>query len=225
MRAPMRSVVNYAASVAALLLILMPSMADSAANPNRAALLVLDMQVDFLSPNGRMPIAPGQIEPVLANSNRAIMAAATRHDEIVYIGNEYMRWDIPGNWFRHNAARAGTAGAALVPNLRRIDAAPYFPKRRGDAFSNPALARFLDAHHVRRLTIVGVYADACVTATARAAFRRGYTVTVLSDAVGAASENARRAALSNLEREGIRVEPTNAFTRRDGPHADTQAAN
>ncbi|MGH9759711.1 MAG: hypothetical protein ACREAC_02595, partial [Blastocatellia bacterium] len=85
----------------------------SGANPamphaGTIALLVLDLQVDFLDRNGRMPIAQDQIGPVLANSNRVIEAATPHRSVIAYVGNEYTRWDLPGNWFRHNAARAGT---------------------------------------------------------------------------------------------------------------------
>ncbi len=177
------------------------------------ALLVLDLQVDFLNRDGRMPIASGQMEQVLANSNRAIEAAAAHRAAIIYVGNEYTRWDIPGNWFRHDAARAGTPGASLDPRVKRVAEAPYFPKRKGDAFSNPELEPFLREHHVKRVVICGVYADACVTATARGALRRGFEVAVLSDAVGAAGDDARRSAIEKLGRDNIEIESTAEFIK------------
>ncbi|MGH7985261.1 MAG: cysteine hydrolase family protein [Candidatus Binataceae bacterium] len=188
-----------------------PSADAVTSHADTTALLVLDLQVDFLEPNGRMPIARDQIGQVLANSNRAIEAATARHIAIVYIGNEYTRWDIPGNWFRRNAARVGTPGATLDPRLKRVVAAPYFSKRQGDAFSNPELERFLRLHHIHHLVICGVYADACVTATARGALLQGFAVTVLSDAVGAASDASRQSALAKLSRGGAQVEPTADF--------------
>ncbi|MGH8012177.1 MAG: cysteine hydrolase family protein [Candidatus Binataceae bacterium] len=193
----------------------------SGANPamphaGTIALLVLDLQVDFLDRNGRMPIAQDQIGPVLANSNRVIEAATPHRIVIAYVGNEYTRWDLPGNWFRHNAARAGTPGAALDSRLKRVATAPYFPKRQGDAFSNPELGRFLRAHHITHVVICGVYADACITATAREALRRGFTVTVLADAVGAASDSARQSALAKLSRAGAEVQATSGFINHPG---------
>ncbi len=98
------------------------------------ALLVLDLQVDFLERNGRMPIAPDQMDEVLTMSNQAMEAAATHHVAIACSGNEYTRWDILGNWFRHNAALAGAPGAALDPQVKRVSEAPYFPKRRTSAY-------------------------------------------------------------------------------------------
>jgi nicotinamidase/pyrazinamidase len=151
----------------------------------RAALLVLDLQVDFVDPAGRLPISRDQISPVLAAANRAIAAAKSEHLAVAYIGNEYGFWDIPGNWFRRGAAMKSSFGSALDPLVTRIAGTPYFAKHRGDAFSNDALGRFLVSNDIGRVVLAGVYADACIYCTARSAINRGYRVTVLADAVGA----------------------------------------
>ena len=175
-----------------------------------AALLVLDLQVDFVDPAGRLPISRDQISPVLAAANRAI-AAANGHLAVAYIGNEYGFWDIPGNWFRRGAAMKNSFGSALDPLVTRIAGAPYFAKHRGDAFSNEALERFLVSNDIGRVVLAGVYADACIYCTARSAINRGYRVTVLADAVGAASDEDRRAALRSLSRLGVEVETVADF--------------
>jgi nicotinamidase/pyrazinamidase len=175
-----------------------------------AALLVLDLQVDFVDPAGRLPISRDQISPVLAAANRAI-AAANGHLAVAYIGNEYGFWDIPGNWFRRGAAMKSSFGSALDPLVTRIAGAPYFAKHRGDAFSNDALERFLVSNDIGRVILAGVYADACIYCTARSAINRGYRVTVLADAVGAASDEDRRAAIRSLSRLGVEVETVAHF--------------
>jgi nicotinamidase/pyrazinamidase len=175
-----------------------------------AALLVLDLQVDFVDPAGRLPISRDQISPVLAAANRAI-AAANGHLAVAYIGNEYGFWDIPGNWFRRGAAMKSSFGSALDPLVTRIAGAPYFAKHRGDAFSNDALERFLVSNDIGRVVLAGVYADACIYCTARSAINRGFRVTVLADAVGAASDEDRRAALRSLSRLGVEVETVAHF--------------
>lgn len=175
-----------------------------------AALLVLDLQVDFVDPAGRLPISRDQISPVLAAANRAI-AAANGHLAVAYIGNEYGFWDIPGNWFRRGAAMKSSFGSALDPLVTRIAGAPYFAKHRGDAFSNDALELFLVSNDIERVVLAGVYADACIYCTARSAINRGYRVTVLADAVGAASDEDRRAALRSLSRLGVEVETVAHF--------------
>ncbi|MHB8382294.1 MAG: hypothetical protein ACYDC3_08125, partial [Candidatus Binataceae bacterium] len=50
----------------------------SAPRSDVTALLVLDLQVDFVERSGKMPIAPDQMDQVLTTSNRAIEAAAAR---------------------------------------------------------------------------------------------------------------------------------------------------
>jgi nicotinamidase/pyrazinamidase len=176
-----------------------------------AALLVLDLQVDFVDPAGRLPISRDQISPVVAAANRAIAAAKSGPLVVAYIGNEYGFWDIPGNWFRRGAAMKSSFGSALDPLVTRIAGAPYFAKHRGDAFSNDALERFLVSNDIGRVVLAGVYADACIYCTARSAINRGYRVTVLADAVGAASNEDRRAALRSLSRLGVEVETVAYF--------------
>lgn len=180
------------------------------------ALLVLDLQIDFLEPQGRLPIAREEVAPVLAAANRAIAAAAARRTAVVYIGNEFTSWDVLGNLFRHGAAMRGTPGAALDPRLTKLAGAPYFSKDRADAFSNPALGNFLRSHRIASVVVCGVFADACVSATTKAALARGLKVALLADAVGAASDSARRRALVALGRAGAKVETTAQFIARLG---------
>jgi nicotinamidase/pyrazinamidase len=175
------------------------------------ALLLLDLQVDFVDPAGRLPISRDQISPVLAAANRAIAAAKSGLLAVAYIGNEYGFWDVPGNWFRRGAAMKSCFGSGLDPLVTRIAGAPYFAKHRGDAFSNDALDRFLVSNDIGRVVLAGVYADACIYCTARSAINRGYRVTVLADAVGAASDEDRRAALRSLSRLGVEVETVAHF--------------
>ncbi|MFI5340753.1 MAG: cysteine hydrolase family protein [Candidatus Methylomirabilales bacterium] len=170
----------------------------------RTALLVLDFQVDFLQPGGRLPVAQDQVPGMLEAANRVIRAADARGMEVIYIGNEFSPWDIPANWFRGSAAVRGQPGARLDDRLIVIND-QYFPKRRGNAFSNPRLDEFLQSREVRHVILAGVYANACVEFTAMGAIRRGYRVTVLRDAVAAANDRRRGAALQRMRRRSIEI--------------------
>ena len=170
----------------------------------RRAVLVLDFQVDFLQPDGRLPVAQDQVLGMIEAANRLIGAADALGMEVVYVGNEFDRWDIPANWFRNNAAIRERPGARLDDRLSVINR-QYFPKRRSDAFSNQHLGEFLQARQVGHVILMGVYANACVKFTALGALRRGYRVTVLRDAVAAASERKREAALQRMQYRGVVV--------------------
>jgi nicotinamidase-related amidase len=166
--------------------------------PGRSALLLIDFQHDFLARDGRMPIASDQLEPLIAGANRAIAEARSRGIPIVAVGNEFDPNDRIMNVLRRGAAIAGTPGAAWDPRVP-TDGARYFPKTRGDAFSNDAFRRHLvDELGVDDVLLAGVYAKACIAATARGARRAGLRVTVLEDAVADASDALKANALRKL---------------------------
>ena len=167
------------------------------------ALLLIDFQRDFLSPDGRMPIAEGQVADVIAATNELIDAAKRRGDLVAAISNEFHQFD-PLNIFRRNAALAGSPGACWDERVRSTGAS-YFRKWRGDAFCNPLLQQFLKEKGIDALSIAGLMASACVTATAKSALRRGFRVTVVARAVADTSERRRQIALERLCHSGITI--------------------
>jgi nicotinamidase-related amidase len=176
----------------------------SADSSRRTAFILLDFQADFLEANGRLPVCQAQVAPMLTAVNRLIDAAPTLVLEIVYVGNEFSRWDFPANWFRHSASLAGSPGARLDDRLRVVND-HYFPKRVGNAFANRDLDAFLRRHGVSRVLLAGVFAHACVRATARGALRLGYRVIILRDGVATTSDRRRDAALRRLHQMGAEL--------------------
>jgi len=141
---------------------------------------------------------------MLAAANRLIDAASALALEILYVGNEFSRWDVPANWFRHFASLAGSPGALLDARLRVVND-HYFPKRVGNAFTNRRLDAFLRTRGVGRVLLAGVFTHACVRATARGALRRGYRVAILQDGVATTSASRQSAALRRLQAMGAEL--------------------
>jgi nicotinamidase-related amidase len=56
------------------------------------ALLVLDIQKDFISDQARMSVAKHQIEPMLEKVNTIIVQFSSHGIPVVYIGNEFEPW-------------------------------------------------------------------------------------------------------------------------------------
>ena len=168
------------------------------------ALLLIDFQEDFLAPTGRMPVNQGQVQPAIAAAQHAVEEARRNGDLIVKIGNEFRPSDVIGNVFRHRAAVRGSPGAAWDD---RIDppGATYLPKWKSDAFCNPDLATLLEEAHVGQIRLAGLYAKACVSATAKAARKRGLSVQVIGDATACSSDKSRQNALDKLRGIGIAV--------------------
>jgi nicotinamidase-related amidase len=177
------------------------------ANPQgkqKRALLLIDFQRDFLAASGRLPVAADQVQPVIDAANRAAARARAEGTAVIAIGNEFLRRDWVGNLLRRFAALAGSDGARWDERVPR-EGARYFAKWRGSAFCNPELDRFLRSENVGELELAGLYAGACISATARDALKRGYRVAVLADAVADRNDAARGRALRRLERRGIAI--------------------
>ena len=173
-------------------------------NTTRRALLLIDFQEDFLAPGGRMPVDQGQVRPAIDAARRAVDEARHEGDLMVKIGNEFRHSDVIGNFFRHHAAIKGSPGAAWDGRIDPSEAT-YVSKWRSDAFCNPELMALLDEAHVGQVRLTGLYAKACVSATAKAARRRGLSVQVISDATACSSDKSRQAALDKLRTIGIEV--------------------
>jgi len=181
-------------------------MATAQARRGRQALLLIDFQKDFLASDGKMPVARDQVAGVLSATRAAIDQARGDGALIVMIGNEFPPGDRIGNLLRHHAAIAGSAGAAWDERAAPGPAdAVYLPKWKGSAFCNRELGELLAREGVDQVTLCGLYARACVMATAREAQSRGLSVTVLRDAVACRSNGSRAAALSRLARRGVEL--------------------
>jgi nicotinamidase-related amidase len=170
----------------------------------KTALVLLDLQKDFLAQEGRMPVASHQVEPLLSAIRRLLAVAPEREVEVVYVVNEFGPGDWPANWFRNHAAIRGQAGTAKDPRVPVVEA-PTFAKSAPDAFSNSDFDAHLRALNVDHLVIAGVFAGGCVKHTARGALNRAYRVTILRDAVADTSDQRVVNALADLTADGAAI--------------------
>lgn len=86
-------------------------------------------------------------------------------------------------------------------------------KPKLDMFSSPHAARLLSVLP-REAVVFGVATDYCVRLAALGLRRRGYKVTVVSDAIAGVDPAGTRKALAEMRRAGVRFASTRAITRR-----------
>lgn len=173
-------------------------------------IVLMDMQRDYLQPNGRLPIAKSQIEPVIKTANELIDAAREHAIGVVYVRNWYSQFGFIGDLERNYSTIRYWPGAEFDPKIDDT-AGVYFNKIYPDAFSVPQFGAHLEAVNCGHLVIAGVHADSSVVATARAAIARGYKVTVISDGIGDDSAAAREDALHELKEAGAQIETSQQF--------------
>ena len=168
------------------------------------ALLIVDVQRDFL-PGGALAVDAGdEVVPALATLNERFTASG-----LTVVASR--DWHPPdhcsfrasgGTWPPHCVA--GTPGAeidddlGLGPETHVVDKATTADKEAYSAFDGTGLADWLRSRRVRRLFIGGLATDYCVKSTALDALDEGFDVVLLEDAVRAIDETAGRETLTML---------------------------
>jgi len=171
-------------------------------NPKKA-LLVIDMQVDLVDENGKLPIEKNQITGLVTTVNAIIEFFNTDEYEIVYIRNILKKGSISGPFIKY-ATLEGTPGTEIDPRIN-IVSENIFDKYEGSALSNERFNNFLIQNQISELYLCGIMADGCVYATAIDAFNRNYKVNYFSNAVGARSAGRIEKAVKKLREKGINV--------------------
>jgi nicotinamidase-related amidase len=168
------------------------------------ALLLVDLQIDFLANEGRLPVGEANAERIIDVANRMAALFAEQQCPVVLIANQFKRSDTLGNFFRGYAAMEGSEGGCIDPRVLVRDARS-FSKAKSSAFTNPDLADHLKAALIDRLVICGVYAEGCVRATAFDALRAGLETVVISDGVASKRTATYKWALTHMRKRGVRV--------------------
>jgi ureidoacrylate peracid hydrolase len=179
--------------------------------PSRTALLLVDCQVDFASPEGVMARQGYDVTAAMAAiRNAALLADAARKARVPCLfarlitrpGEEIpaMRdWRTRRGHEDHpTPCREGSKGAAFTGVMPR-DGEAVFSKDRYNAFAGTALDGHLKAQGRDTLVIAGLTTECCVDSTARDAFERDYRVFIASDAVAAYEADLHVGALKALE--------------------------
>lgn len=189
----------------------------------RAALLLIDVQVDFVAPDGFCARHGADVSPALTAIVQMRQAAAAARQAgltVVFVRLETSpQTDAPA-MLRHMDRRGTPGGAALCRKGESgsdyWDIAPEpgdfeIVKSRYDAFLDTTLDALLRQRGIETVVLGGVSTDCCVESTARAAFMRNYDVVVLSDACAAGTHADHAAALAALGRYAATIAQTQAF--------------
>jgi len=168
-----------------------------------AALLIIDMQHDFLDPDGAVPCVGGwQIVPGIQQ-----LATAARQAGVPVIYTQEMHRptridfgrELDGTEGLHCVE--GTHGVQIVRELMPQEGDTLVRKRRYSAFLGTDLPYILNGFGVHpgdTMIITGVATDVCVHYTAADAHQYDYRVRVVTDCVAGTSLEAHTAALAAI---------------------------
>jgi ureidoacrylate peracid hydrolase len=171
---------------------------------DRTALLVIDCQVDFGSPDGEMArrgmdmTAP---QAALGKAESLVEAARAAGVKVIFV----RLLTRPGG--DEALCVEGTSGADFIgpqPQAGEV----VVSKARYSAFSRTGLAEQLQAVGVTFLVLAGLTTECCVASSAWDGFERDFHIVIASDACAAYEPDLHRHALQALEMSGAVITPS-----------------
>jgi biuret amidohydrolase len=186
------------------------------------ALLIIDMQRDFLDPEGyiaRTGVDVRGLRAIIPNVRRLLDAARVKGMQVIHTreGHRPDLSDLPAVKARRAAGAGapigsmgplgrllvrGEPGHAIIPELEPLANEPVIDKPGFGAFYATDLGQLLGVTGVSTLVIAGVTTDICVHSTLREAVDRGFECVTAGDACAAGDPAIHEAMLACIDGEG-----------------------
>lgn len=192
--------------------------------PTHSALLVIDMQNDFLSSQGFFATRPGipgsidQMQSTVPYIQGLIEAARVAGVPVIFTkGYEDVKLRKPGPDLRRAVkwgerdddpnginSKKGTWGGELYEGIEPAEGDIIVEKNKWSAFDGKdtegkTLKEILERMGVKTLVVTGVVAETCVETSIRDAYDQNYFVVVAKNSVGSNQENQLKARLAYWE--------------------------
>jgi len=188
---------------------------------DRTALVIIDMQRDFLEPGGfgetlgndvsLLDAAVGPCKAVLDAARQAgILVIHTREGHKPDLsdappakidrGEPSLRIGAPGPMGR--ILIRGEPGHDIIPRLYPIEGEVVIDKPGKGAFYATELTQVLDENNIEYLLVCGVTTEVCVNTTVREANDRGYRCVVLSDCCASYFPEFHKMGLAMIKAQG-----------------------
>ncbi len=194
---------------------------DFAFRPEAAALLIIDMQRDFLEPGGfgaALGNDVSQLRRTIAPNQRLLAAWRAAGLTVIHT-REGHRPDLgdlpPGKHARGGGpVRIGDAGPMgrilvrgepghdIIPELAPLPGEVVIDKPGKGAFFATDLAHILRNRGITQLVVTGVTTEVCVNTTVREANDRGFDCLVLADCCGSYFPDFHAAGLAMIKAQG-----------------------
>ena len=182
---------------------------DRNLDPGRTALMAIDLQIDFLSPEGyfaRKGYDPSPLRAILPAVNAVIAAARGAGCLILHTRqgyradmadmNDYERWRRKrGGLDGTRILRRDSPGFAIVPEIEVRLEDVVVDKTANGAFTHTDLEHVLRAKSISHLLFTGCTTDVCVHTTLREAADRNFQCLVIEDACASGDAYAHEAAI------------------------------
>ena len=184
---------------------------EQKAAPGHAALVVIDVQNDFIADGGFFDQIGADVKTVqkaIPNLVRLIDKARVASVPVIFVQAIYDPHDLSAPMRERNLRRTvemprcltGSWGADFYL-VRPAPGEDVVIKHRYSAIINTGLDALLKKRGIRSLLLAGVSTDTCVESTGRDAYFIDYYVSIVADCCGAASVSDHQGALKRFDRD------------------------
>ena len=189
--------------------------------PSRCALVIIDMQRDFLEPGGFGEMLGNDVSQLrrTIEPNRKLLDAWRRAGLQVIHTREGHRPDLtdlpPAKKIRGRSTTCigdagpmgrilvrGEIGHDIIPELYPLSSEPVIDKPGKGAFFATDLQAILQHRGITQLIVTGVTTEVCVNTTVREANDRGFDCLVLEDCVGSYFPEFQEMGLKMIKAQG-----------------------
>ncbi|MCC5973199.1 MAG: cysteine hydrolase [Rubellimicrobium sp.] len=189
---------------------------DGRLDPGCLAAIAIDLQHDFLSPQGyfaRLGYDPAPLRAILPAVNRVTRAVRAVGGTVIHTRQGY-RADLADmtpfeRWRRQrngldgtDALLRGSPGFEIDDDVEVMDGDVVVDKTCNGAFTHTDLDHILGARGITHLIIMGVTTEVCVHSTLREAVDRNYQCLTVLDACSSGDRQNHEAALRMVTVEG-----------------------
>ncbi len=185
------------------------SFRQRAIEPDRAALLVIDLQKghydeDRIGPDPEHSYLRNRIEnSVIPNGQRLIAACRAAGAEVMYTVIECLTLDGRDRSLDYKIsglfAAKGSREAEVIDALAPLDNEIVIPKTSSSLFNSTNFEYVLRNLGVEYLMVMGMITDQCVETTVRDGCDRGFLMTLVEDACAAGSEHRHEESLIGID--------------------------
>jgi ureidoacrylate peracid hydrolase len=179
-------------------------------DPRCAALIVVDVQNDFVSPEGSAGKRGDDVGAAIAMvPNLMLLIEEGRRVglTIIYIRTTHSEWTDTPSWIYRtsqksglNTCREGSWGAEFYEGISPLPSERVVIKHRYSAFINTDLNTVLKARGIQSVLVCGVATNVCVETTARDGYMYDYYVTMIDDCSAAYDAKLHMGTLENIRR-------------------------
>jgi nicotinamidase-related amidase len=189
--------------------------------PATTALLVIDMQRDFILPNGFGQLLGNDVallKPAIEPTRRVLDAFRGKHLTVLHTreGHRPDMSDCPPAKRARGKLKIGIGdkgpmgrvlirgehGHGIIERLQPLPSEPVIDKPGKGAFFATDLELILKNLGIRSLVVTGVTTEVCVQTSVREANDRGYECLVLEDCVASYFPEFQRAAINMIKAQG-----------------------